>query len=90
MRYHSREPGRCRTRTLTPATPASQARTAPVLLDFQLRPPLTRGASAQLTTRTLTQTGDNSLVGAINWGAGALPPEDSGAPVDEYYRSYYR
>ena len=27
----------------------------------QLRPPLTRGASAQLTARTLTQTGDNSL-----------------------------
>jgi hypothetical protein len=48
---------------------------------FQLRPPLTRGASAQLTTRTLTQTGDNSLVGAINWRTRALPPEDGGAQL---------
>jgi len=28
------------------------------------------GASAQLTTRTLTQTGGNSLAGAINWEQG--------------------
>jgi hypothetical protein len=57
---------------------------------FPLRPPLTRGASAQSTTRTLTQTGDNSLVEAIDSGAVALPPEDGGAQVDEYYRAYYR
>jgi hypothetical protein len=58
-----------------PRHPASHTRTAPVLLDFQLPPPLASGASAQLTTRTLTQTGDNPQVGAINWGTGALPPE---------------
>jgi hypothetical protein len=43
-----------------------------------------------LTTRTLTQTGGNWLVGAISWRTGALPPEGGGGPVDEYYRAYYR
>jgi hypothetical protein len=53
---HGREAQRCRTCERTSATPASQTRTAPSFSTFQLRQPLTRGASAQLTTRTLAQT----------------------------------
>jgi DNA polymerase-3 subunit gamma/tau len=39
--------------------PPARARrgTAPAYLDFPLRPPLTRGASAHMTTRTVTQSG---------------------------------
>jgi hypothetical protein len=53
---HSREPGADGTR---------------LSRFFQPRPTLTRGASAHLTTRTLTQTGGNSLVGATNWATKA-------------------
>jgi hypothetical protein len=62
-----------------PATSASHTRTAPVPLDFSATATTDQGASAHWTTRTLTQTGANSLVGALNWGTGP-PPEDRRGP----------
>ena len=73
---HSREPRRCRTRGQTPATPASQTRTAPVLLDFSATATTDQGHVRSLDHPHL-DADRRKLAGLRNqlgnWG---LPPED--------------
>src|ERR1700730_1569929 len=79
---HSREPPAGGTRGPDPAPPREPYADSTGLFSiFPLRPPLTRGASAHLTTRTLTQadaapavTGHLRNEGTENW------PETRGRP----------
>jgi hypothetical protein len=52
MRTTAGNPGWCRARGQAPANPREPSADSTVLPGFQLRPPLTRGAPAHLTTRT--------------------------------------
>jgi hypothetical protein len=65
---------RSRTCGRTLATRTSQPPTAPPFSIFPPRPPLTRGASAHLTTRTLARTDAAPCAQAAN-GAGRLGPD---------------